>query len=62
MGEIASVLSLIHVPEAVSGQSWAEISRRSGFVFQFFLLGLFPGFGPPSEYGIARNLASLFRS
>jgi len=37
------------IPEAVSGQSWGSISRRSGSVLQVHLLGLFPGFGPPGE-------------
>jgi len=41
---------VIHVrPEAVSGQSWGGISRRSGFVLQVLLLGFLPGFGPPGE-------------
>jgi hypothetical protein len=38
------------------------ISRRSGFVLRILLSGSFPGFGPPREYGLTGNLASLFRS
>ena len=34
-------------PEAVSGQSWGGILRRSGFVLQVPLQGFSPGFGPP---------------
>ena len=36
--------------------------RAIRFVSQVSLSGSFPGFGPPHEYGLSGNLASLFRS
>ena len=39
--------ALTYFHEAVSGQSWEGISRRSGFVLGSLLWGISAGFGPP---------------